>query len=156
MSRSGPADASAGTKVKIADGSPEDALRTFVLAMAGRDDAALRTITLPAQGFEWLMSGPPAPASLLKELQERLALQPFRRLKAGDSITLPSGQPAVIKPEDVGPDQALLLPQGARLPTRLQRIKGHWKVDPSGVIAGRKASESARKSAAQKNAGGLR
>ena len=50
----------------------------------------------------------------------------------------------------------LLLPEGASLPTRLQKVEGHWKVDPSAVIAGRKAAEAARRNAAQKNSGGAR
>ena len=89
------------------------------------------------------MAGQAAPASLIKELAEKLAQQTFRSLKAGDKVTLPRGQVVVVKAEDVEPDRALLLPEGASLPTRLRKVEGHWKVDPSGVIAGCKAAEAA-------------
>jgi len=74
-----------------------------------------------------------------------------RSLKAGDKFTLFQGQEVVVQAGDVGPDRALLVPEGASLPTRLQRVEGHWEVDPSAVIAGRKAAEAARQSSAQKN-----
>ena len=35
------------------------------------------------------------------------------------------------------------------LPTRLQKVEGHWKVDPSAVIAGRKAAEAAQERRAE-------
>ena len=50
-----------GAREKIADRTPEDALRTFVYAMAVRDEPTLRAITLPVEGFEWLMAGQAAP-----------------------------------------------------------------------------------------------
>jgi hypothetical protein len=142
-SRSGTAPPRSGAREKIADLTPEDALRTFVYAMAVRDEPTLRAITLPVEGFEWLMAGHAAPASMIKELEEKLAQQTFRRLKAGDKLTLPQGQAVVVKAEDVGPDRALLLPEGASLPTRLRKVEGHWKVDPIAVIAGRKKRDGA-------------
>ena len=101
------------------------------------------------EGIEWLMAGQAAPASVIKELEEKLAQQTFRSLKAGDKLTLPRGQAVVVTAEDVGPDRALLLPEGASLPTRLRKLEGHWKVDPSAVIAGRKAAEAAQESRAE-------
>ena len=74
-------------------------------------------------GIEWLMAGHAASASLIEELEEKLAQQTFRRLKAGDKLTLPQGQAVVVKAEDVGPDRALLLPEGASLPTRLRKVR---------------------------------
>jgi len=154
--RSGAEPKQSGARAKIADRTPEDAMRTFVYAMAVRDEPTLRAITLPVQGFEWLMAGRAAPPSLIQELKEKLAQQTFRSLKAGDKFALFQGQDVVVKAEDVGPDRALLVPAGASLPTRLQKVEGHWKVDPSAVIAGRKAAEAARRSAAQQNSAGAR
>ncbi len=142
--------------VEIADRTPEDALRTFVLAMANRDEPALRAITLPVQGLEWLMAGQAAPPGVLKDLREKLARPVFRSLKPGDRVTLPGGNVVVIKAEEVGPDRALVIPEGASLPTRVRMVEGHWKVDPSAVIASRKAAEAARQSAEQKNSAGRR
>ena len=56
----------------------------------------------------------------------------------------------------MGPDRALLVPEGASLPTRLQKVEGHWKVDPSAVIASRKAAEASRRKAEPKNSGEAR
>ncbi len=154
--RAGVAGPQSGPRARIADRTPEEALRTFVYAMAVRDEAALRAITLPVQGFEWLMAGRAAPPSLIKELEEKLGQQTFRSLKAGDKFTLFQGQEVVVKAADVGPERALLLPEGASLPTRLQKVGGHWKVDPSAVIAGRKAAEAARQSAPQPNSAGAK
>ncbi len=144
LSPSGVATSPSGARVKVLDGTPEEALRTFVIAMALRDEPALRAITLPVKGFEWLMKGPATPPSLFKELQESLARQPIRNLKAGDTFTLPGGQVAAVKADDMGPDEAFLLPEGANRPTRLQRVKGHWKVDPSGMIAAQKSTGRSR------------
>jgi hypothetical protein len=154
--RSGSASPRSAAQARIADHTPEDALRTFVLAMANRDEPTLRAITLPVEGFEWLIAGRAAPANILKDLEEKLSRPTFRSLKPGDKFTLPRGEVVVVKAEDVGPDRALVLPEGASLPTRLHRVEGHWKVDPSPVIASRKAAEAARKNTAQKNPGGAR
>ena len=108
-SRSGAAPPRSGARAKIADRTPEDAFRTFVYAMAVRDEPTLRAITLPVEGFEWLMAGQAAPASVIKELEEKLAQQTFRSLKAGEKFTLPRGQAVVVKaqsgarPSPVGP-----------------------------------------------------
>ena len=155
-SRPGTSPTQSRARANIADRTPGDALRTFVLAMANRDEPTLRAVTMPVEGFEWLMAGRAAPASVLKELEAKLAQPTFRSLKAGDKITLPGGQVVLVNAQDVGPDRALLLPEGASLPTRLHRIEGHWKVDPSAVIASRKAAESVRKTAAQQSSGGAR
>ena len=89
---------------------------------------------------------------MIKELQKKLAQQTFRSLKAGVKFTLTQGQAVVVKAQDdVGPDRALLLPEGASLPTRLRKVEEHWKVDPSAVIAGHKAAEAARRKAEPKN-----
>jgi hypothetical protein len=154
--RSGAAPQQSAARSRIADRTPEEALRTFVLAMANRDEPTLRAITLPAEGFEWLLAGRAAPASVLKDLAEKLARPTFRSLKPGDKFTLPRGEVVVVKAEDVGPDRALVLPEGASLPTRAHKVEGHWKVDPSAVIASRKAAEAAGKNAAQKNPGAAR
>jgi hypothetical protein len=102
------------------------------------------------------MAGQAAPPGVLKDLQEKLARPAFRSLKPGDRVTLPGGTVVVVKAEELGPDRALVIPEGASLPTRVRRVEGHWKVDPSAVIASRKAAEAARQSAEQINSAGRR
>ena len=48
------------TKVELADSTPEDALKTFLLALAAQDEATLRAVTLPHDEFDWLLKGPRA------------------------------------------------------------------------------------------------
>jgi hypothetical protein len=149
----GKAGRPAAEPMKLADATPEDALRTFTVAVLAHDEATLKEITLPVEGFEWLLAGQAAPAGALAGLKEQLAKQPIRRLKAGERFSLPRGKSGVVGADEVGADRAVLLPEGAPLPSRLQKVKGHWKVDARPVIAGRQAADAARRKAASKKAG---
>ena len=59
-SRSGAGASKAASKIKVADATPEDALRTFMLAVMAQDEAALRAVTLPNPDLDWLLKGQPA------------------------------------------------------------------------------------------------
>jgi hypothetical protein len=142
----------AAGRMKLDDETPEDAFRTFMVAVLTHDEATLREIALPADGFEWLLSGQAAPASAAAAMKEQLARQPIRRLKAGERINLPRGRTMAVGAEEVGPDRAVLLPEGEPIPTRLQKVQGHWKVDARPIIAGRKAADAARRKAQSKQA----
>ena len=41
------------TKVELADSTPEDALKTFLLALAAQDEATLRAVTLLRRRFRF-------------------------------------------------------------------------------------------------------
>jgi hypothetical protein len=85
------------------------------------------------------------------------AMLPSQASTKTQDVSTPAGKvEQEMKAEDVGPDRALILPAGASLPTRVHKVEGHWKVDPSAVIASRKAAEAARRNAAQKNPGAAR
>jgi hypothetical protein len=141
-----------GASVAVADGTPEDALRTFMVALITQDEATLRAITLPAPDFEWLLKGEKPPPEALDEIKAQFAHQPIKRLKAGDRITLPQGQLAVVGANEVGEDRAVLLPEGAPRPSRLRKLDGHWKVSAGGIIAARKAADLARRNATSQKA----
>ncbi|MFO0891448.1 MAG: hypothetical protein U0790_20180 [Isosphaeraceae bacterium] len=150
-----PASGAAGrAPVRIANATPEEALRTFMLAMMTHDEASLREVTLPAEGFEWLLAGQAAPAEAVAGMKAQLAKQPVRRLKPGDRFSLPRGRSAVVGKDEVGPDRAVLIPEGAPLPTRLEKVQGRWKVDARPFIAGRKAADAARRKAEARKSGG--
>jgi hypothetical protein len=132
-------------KPNVAAATPEQALRTFLIAMLDQDAETLRAVTLPTDDFDVLLAGPRPPAEQLEQIKAQMKAQPIKTLKAGETFTLPGNRKATIKPEEVTPDRAVLLPEQAPLPTRLRKVDGRWKVDAAPMIAGRKAAEAARK-----------
>jgi hypothetical protein len=152
QARSTKATSQSKAKITIADATPEDALRTFMLALISQDEPAVRAVTVPNPDLAWLMKGEPAPPEVIKDVMAQLAKQPIKRLKEGENVPLPKGKQYVVAASDVGDNKAILLPQGAPLPTRLHKVKGHWKVVADPFIAGRKAADAERKKAEAKNA----
>ena len=126
------------TKVELADSTPEDALKTFLLALAAQDETTLRAVALSDAELDLLLRGPRATADQLARLKARLEEKPMRRLKAGDTVTMPDGERRVIKPNDVRESRVVLWPDGEPLPTRLENVGGHWKVFAATFIAARK------------------
>jgi hypothetical protein len=144
-SRPGMAKAPAGgARPAFSDATPEEALRTFMVAAVAQDEPTLRAITLPDRELVWLLGGQPAPAEAVEKVRTLAAEMKVRRLKPGDQITLPQNRVAVVGPEEATEDRAVLLPEGAQVSVRLQRIEGHWKVDARPVIAARKAAAAAQ------------
>jgi hypothetical protein len=141
------ARAKAKAAAKVDDATPEAAWRSFVIAMLSRDEATLKTVALPADGIEWLVKGELPPADALPQIREHIAKLPIRRLIPGDRFTLPRGRVIIVEPEEVGPERAVIVPEGDPFPTRLHRVAGHWKVDARPVIAARKAADAAKKKA---------
>ncbi len=66
----------------------------------------------------------------------------LRRLKAGDTLTLPGGVPFAIRPEQVAEGRAVLLPDDSPIPTDLRRVDGRWLVDARPIVAGRQAASA--------------
>jgi hypothetical protein len=66
-----------------------------------------------------------------------------RVLKVGDKFALPGKDEMVIGKEDVNDEQMVVVLEGSPIPTRLYKGKGYWRVDPSPLIAVRKAGEKA-------------
>ncbi len=143
---------SKASTIKIVDGTPEDALRTFMLAVLAQDGAALRAVTLPSPDLGLLLNGQGAPAEVVKAATEQFARLPMKRLKPGETIALTKNKPYIVSASEVGDDRAILLPQGSPVPTRLQRVKGRWKVAADPFIAARKAADVAKKKAEARKA----
>jgi hypothetical protein len=144
--RTRPAEPTPRTRVDLADSTPEEALMTFLLALAAQDEATLRAVTLPDEDFDWLLKGHPVPATpqVLATLKSSFAKSSFRRLGVGDRVNLPGGRVGVIKPADVADGRVVLLPVNPPLPARLENVGGHWRVFARTVIAARKSADSAR------------
>jgi len=101
------------TKVELADSTPEDALKTFLLALAARDEATLLAVTPPHAEFDLLLKGPVAHPDQLVLLKARLEEKPMKRLKAGDPVRMPDEESRVIKPADVREGRVVLWPSAA-------------------------------------------
>ena len=128
------------TKGELADSTPEDALKTFLVALAAQDEATLHAVTLPDAEFEWLLKGPKAPPDVLARIRAGLEDKPMKRLNAGDRVQMPDGESRVIKPVDVREGRVVLWPAGLPLPSRLDNVGGHWKVFARPFIAALKQS----------------
>jgi hypothetical protein len=133
-----------GGRPPFPDHTPEDALRTFMVATARHDEPVLRVVTLPTPELGRLLQGRPAPPEAVEQVRSLAAKMKFRRLQPGDKVTLPPDREVVVGPEDIAEDRAMLLPEGSPVPIRLRRIEGHWKVDAGPIIAARKAAEAGR------------
>jgi regulation of enolase protein 1 (concanavalin A-like superfamily) len=137
----------AGLAAGAGDETPETVFVDFTIAVLTHDEATLRRLTLPCEGFEWLLKGEAAPPEAAETIRTHLLQQPIRRLKPGEKLGLPGGRTLTVGPDDVREDRVILIPEGTPIPTRLQKLDGRWRVDPAPVIAGRKAADAARKKA---------
>jgi hypothetical protein len=144
-----PKPASQGTQATEFPNTPEGAFKTFFMTMVKGDEAALREVTLPAEDFEYLLKGEHLPPDKIAEFRGMVEKMEIRRLKPGDKVNLPGGKVAVVQPEEVTEDRAVVLQEGSPIPTRCQKVKGRWRVDARPVIAGRRAAEQARKRAGE-------
>ena len=138
---------------KIADATPEEALRTFLTAMIEQDEATIRVVALQSSGMERLWLGEPMSPAQVESACASIARMPIRALKAGDPVALPRNRSTVLAPEEVGPKRAVLAFEGAPVPTRVHNVEGRWKVDPAPMIAARKAADVARGANQPKAAG---
>jgi len=134
-----------GQVKKSAESSPEEALRGFLLAIGTRDEAKLRSISLPHDDFEWLLKGQAVPADIRKNFEDFVNDSPIRTLKAGEVLELPGGRELKVEPGDVSGDRTMLMFGRDPMPHKLRKVDGHWKVDPSTIVAARKAADAARK-----------
>jgi hypothetical protein len=146
-SRSGAGASEAAGKIKVVDATPEDALRTFMLAVLAQDRAAVQAVTLPNPDRDWLLKGQPVPPEAIKDATAQFARLPIKRLRAGEKVALPKGRQYVVAVNEVAEDRVVLLPQGAPVPTRLWKVESHWKVAADPFIAAGKAADAAMKKA---------
>jgi hypothetical protein len=145
-SGAGPATAAAGAGTGGFSNTPDGALRTFLLAMALADEATLRDITLPSDGFDWLLRGARSPASQAASLRKSIEDMKMKRLSAGEQVTM-DGEQTTVRPEEDTADSALVLQEGAPSPTRCRRVGGRWRVDAAQIITARRAADAARAAA---------
>ena len=126
------------------DATPEAALRTFFGALVNQDEPTLRGITLPVDGFEWLLKGEKLTGMQAIAARVGVGTMPIRPLKPGDELILPGGRKVVVQPEEVSDTRRVLIVNDAPIPTRLTKVGAGWKVDAAPIIAARKAAAAAR------------
>lgn len=91
--------------------TPEQAIRTFIVAMVTKDSKALHDVVLPADDLDSLLQGQALPPEAVEGFKAQIASLPVQVLKAGEEVTLPDGRKYKARPEDVTPDRAVVLPQ---------------------------------------------
>jgi hypothetical protein len=131
-------------RINRADTTSEAAFRTFLMAMEAGDEETLRAVTLLHPDFDWLLRGEPARVRGIDDLKQQMIKMRVQRLKAGDKVELAGNEVHVIRASEVGPDHAALKMEGMPAYAALERVKGHWKVDPAPFIAVRKAAWAAK------------
>jgi hypothetical protein len=107
-------------------------------------------VALPADDLEMILPRQSVPAESLKTFKEQIAKLPVRRLKAGEEVELADGQTYKARAEDVRPDRAVLLPEGAAYPLASRLVDGRWRIDASPIIASMKAAANPEPSASPK------
>lgn len=80
----------------------------------------------------------------LSELKQQVIKARVNRLKAGDRVRISGKEVHVIAATEVGRDRAALKIEGSPAYAPLQKVKGHWKVDPAPFIAAKKAAAGAK------------
>ncbi len=131
----------AGAHVPVADATPEEALKTFVLAVAACDEATLRAVAQPDAELARLLRRPPASPEVLARMKARLDQIVMKRLKPGDTATMADGRSRTLRPDDPRAGSLVIWPEGASYATELRNVGGHWKVIARPYIAARQSAE---------------
>jgi hypothetical protein len=67
-------------EIELADATPGEALRTFLLALAAQYATTLRAVTLPDKQLDWSLKAKPISSTALAELKQQLAPTRMRRV----------------------------------------------------------------------------
>jgi hypothetical protein len=135
-------------KVEYRQDTPEATYHSFHVALVAGDAEALRRLALPlTEGdLAWLLKGEHLSRAGSARLHRAIGAEhALKRLRAGDTLTLPGGVPFAVRPEQVGDDRAVILPDGEPIPTDLRRVAGLWRVDARPIVAGRRAGAKPRR-----------
>ena len=132
------------TRVKPADSTPEDAFKTFIMAIAAQDAETLRAVTLPDDELAWLLRRGPTTGVALEQMKSRLDRRTIKRLKPGDTASMADGTSRILQADDIRADCVVIWLEGASYATTLLDVGGHWKVVIRPFIAAHKAAEAKR------------
>ncbi len=90
------------------DASPEDVLRQFLVALAGGKRKQTAALMLPHPNSAVLFQAKAAPPQVVAQIEKQLASEEIRRLKSGDTVSLPGGGTMTVGSDDVNADRVLL------------------------------------------------
>jgi len=126
---------------KPASEAPVAAVKAFIIALAERDEAKIRSSALPNPHLASLWTDPLSAedkASLLRIAQDEL-----RVLKAGESIPMEGGF-LTVPPQPAKGGTALVYGDSMLYPLPVQRVNGAWKVNPGPMLAGREKAKKGK------------
>lgn len=126
--------------------TPEETLRSFLIATLYQDIRTLKAVVMPVSDtdFHYLIVGTPPPEKLLSRARSGIASLAIRSFKTGETVDLTRKGSFVVPAGMIGPDLALLLPEGAPTPFFLHRVNGKWLIFADPIIAERKTAEEQR------------
>ncbi len=115
-------------------------------ATAEGEPVAIERTMLPHPDAALLFAaGKPPPIDATK-----LAKFPLKRLKLGDTVTIPRQKPLVLDETYVNDERAQILAEDAPIPFIVVKVQSEWLVNADPVIAGRRAAARVAGGAASK------
>jgi hypothetical protein len=124
------------------------ACRKFLTAMLANDKEGVLSVILPAKDSDILWKGEPVPEKMLAEIAKVLKNLSVVELSEGEKFAMPNGLVLEIKKGMLNENKRFVLVNllGSKTPLPLWVLKknGTWKIDASGIIAGRKAAAKVR------------
>ena len=124
--------------------SPEQALRSFLIAMATSDREALANTSLPHEELDLLLQGETLTEEQIKSMRTHFAQTPIESLTVGDTFMLPGNRPITMDETFVNATRKQLVLADMPTPFTVVLTDDQWRVDPGGLIAARKAAQRAR------------
>lgn len=123
--------------------TPEEALRRFMLGVMTSDEKELKQVIVDTKPDDFrMLLGSQVPPEVLPMLRKDIEGFPIEQLKPGDKFQTPDGKPIVVAEDWIGEDRAVLRMKGDPLAQRIYLVKGAWRVDPTPIIAARKAIDA--------------
>jgi hypothetical protein len=129
--------------------TPESALHEFLIGMMIGDEARLKRASLEVEGREILLPKEKLPETAIPQLDKMIEGLQLKPLKIGDSIKVkttssPEGVTVVMDENRINDSRAEITGPSFPYPFILVKGEAGWKVDPTPLIASRKAAQAAR------------
>jgi hypothetical protein len=129
--------------------TPEGALHELLTAMFMGDQTRINHATIDVPGREVLSQGTKVPEAMLSQIDRVIEGMHLQRLKVGDSIKVktvssPEGVTVVMDENRINENRTEITGPALPYPFILVKDGKEWKVDPTPLIASRKAAAQAR------------
>lgn len=129
--------------------TPESALHEFLIGMMIGDEVRLKRASLEVEGREILLPKEKLPETAIAQLDTMIVSLQLKALKIGDSIKVkttsaPEGVTIVMDENRINENRTEITGPSFPYPFILVKDEAGWKVDPTPLIASRKAAAAAR------------